>query len=712
MTANATIFIINHSTTPVAALKKSLASVQQQLPTGSEVLVISAAPLPADVVAPTQVILAEPTWDNLLVQAQAHGHADFITFLAGEDFFMADTLPAALDELDQKDVELGTSPTVHLQDGMFTFHYPFRSELGFLNTNNVIPAMRSNLEAIAMKGVFFHRRLLNELTLTDVKASSQRLFYFLVHAATKGIFMTTHCYCLVTDQAAPLPAFHWEADYEYSPAYRWVKEIQASGYQATIPARVSIALCIDNNIVDQLLPLLASINQNTTDPTTVYIVAYQLSAANQARLQQLAALFSRIQVAFRPLSKALHQMIEPIKIKTNLPIATYTRVLLPYLFPELDRLLYLDTDTLVLNSLHQLWHTDLAGHFLGAGTDISVIEHYSHQMFMDQGEHYFNSGVLLMDLHLIRQYQTSALLIKTALDAGNWFIQADQDAHNLFYFDAYYPLEMGNNYGTTFFRYFPRPTAEITVLHYYVHKPWKNMTWVPHTPRDLAAVQQYRRLLRQTHLKLGDQPQQISVILDARQPNPLDLQHFQNCLENFVNQDYTNLAFLIVINAPLPEEVQTYLNEMQKYYPLQIIKAATLTPAWQAAQGEFVYFFRVADHLRERTLLTKLVTYLNQGASVALTNYQRTATDVSLVYTAALDQARHYLPREAADPLAVEAQSRLLGQLVKKVHFPDLATTPEATWPARLKEQSPLTCYLARDPWVWHFKQHPTEEDG
>ena len=711
MTANATIFIINHTTTPVAALKKSLASVQQQLPAGSEIFIISATPLPADVAAPAQVIVTEPTWDNLLAQAQTHGQADFITFLAGEDFFMTDTLPAALDELDQKDVELGTSPTVHLKDGMFTFHYPFQSELGLLNGNNVIPAMRSTPEAIAMKGVFFHRRLFSELALTAVHDSPQRLFYLLVHVATKAIFMTTHCYCLVTDHAAPLPAFQWENDYEYSPAHRWVKAIQASGYQATIPTRVSIALCIDNNIVDQLLPLLASINQNTTDPTTVYIVAYQLSAANQALLHQLAALFSRITVEFRPLSKALHQMIEPIKIKTNLPIATYTRVLLPYLFPELDRLLYLDTDTLVLNSLHQLWHTDLAGHFLGAGTDISVIEHYSHQMFMEQGKHYFNSGVLLMDLHLIRQYQTSALVLKTAIDAGNWFIQADQDAHNLFYFDSYYPLEMGNNYGTTFFRYFPRPTSEITILHYYVHKPWKNMTWLPHTPRDLAAVQQYRQLLRQTHLKLGDQPHQISVILDARQPAPLDYQHFQNCLENFVNQDYTNLTFLIVTNTSLPAEVTAYLTDMQKYYPLQIIQADTLTPAWQAAHGEYVYFFRVADYIRERTLLTQLVSYLNQGASVALTNYQRMATDTAIIYRAALDQERHYFPTATADPLAQEAQTRLWGQLVRKAQFANLATIAAETWPAQLREQSPLTCYLAQDPWVWHFEQHPEEED-
>lgn len=706
MTTAATIFIVNHTGTTPAALQKSLTSVTDQLPAGSEYFVVSPTPLPSATVPPAHCLVADPTWANLMTLVQTHGQADFITFLAGEDFLMPDTLGAALDELDQKDVEFGTSPATHLDGSTFHFFSPTQSANGLINTNNLIPAMRNDLDAIAMHGVFFHRQLLAALKDVDLKNSPQRLFYFLVHAATKGLFMTTHCYCWVSERSAPILPFQWQEDYEYSPAHRWVKEIQASGYQATVPDQVSIALCLDDNLIDQLLPLLASINQNTTDPTTVYVVAYQLASANQARIKQLAALFPQLRVEFRPLPKFLHQMIEPILIKKNLPIATYTRVLLPYLFPELERILYLDTDALVLNSLHQLWHTDLGGRFLGAATDIAVIEHNRHRMFMDQFDNYFNSGVLLMDLHLMRQYQTSAFLIQTALDAGPWFIQADQDAHNLFYFDAYCPLEMGNNYGTPFFRYFPRPKAEITILHYYFHKPWKNLTWLPHTPRDLAAVQEYRQLLRTTHLKLGDQPHQISVILDARTPAPLDYQHFQNCLESFCRQDYTNLEFLIVSDEALPKESQAYLTEMQKYYPLQIIQATTLTPAWQAANGELVYFFRVADYVDDLKLLTTLVKEIDLGASVALTNYQRSATDTHLIYRAALDQKLHHWNGASPDPLAHEAQDRLLGQLVVKDQFAALTTVAEADWPAFITAHSPLTSYSARDPWVWHFVQN------
>ncbi|MCC4478559.1 hypothetical protein LMB76_10120 [Limosilactobacillus reuteri] len=44
----------------------------------------------------------------------------------------------------------------------------------------------------------------------------------------------------------------------------------------------------------------------------------------------------------------------------HLPRSAYYRILLPNLLPEVDRVLYLDYDTLVLGDLTTLWHSDLA----------------------------------------------------------------------------------------------------------------------------------------------------------------------------------------------------------------------------------------------------------------------------------------------------------------------------------------------------------------
>jgi lipopolysaccharide biosynthesis glycosyltransferase len=76
--------------------------------------------------------------------------------------------------------------------------------------------------------------------------------------------------------------------------------------------------------------------------------------------------------------------------------ATYRRLLLPELLPELDRLIYLDADIIVRDDLAELWTTALDDHPLGAVPDAWAADNAVMRQRFPSG--YFNSGVLLMDL--------------------------------------------------------------------------------------------------------------------------------------------------------------------------------------------------------------------------------------------------------------------------------------------------------------------------
>ena len=88
------------------------------------------------------------------------------------------------------------------------------------------------------------------------------------------------------------------------------------------------------------------------------------------------------------------------------PQAMYYRLLAPHLLPEgLDRALYLDPDTLVINSLRPLWDLDLAGHLFAAASHTGKTElvHNLNQVRLKTDREYFNSGVLLMNLEAGRR---------------------------------------------------------------------------------------------------------------------------------------------------------------------------------------------------------------------------------------------------------------------------------------------------------------------
>jgi lipopolysaccharide biosynthesis glycosyltransferase len=95
---------------------------------------------------------------------------------------------------------------------------------------------------------------------------------------------------------------------------------------------------------------------------------------------------------------------------TYLSKMAYGRILIPKIVPtDVSRVLYVDTDTLILNSLEPLWQTDLEGHPLGAVQDYDDGRNGDFDLQAGQSENSlykglprvqrcFNSGVLLIDL--------------------------------------------------------------------------------------------------------------------------------------------------------------------------------------------------------------------------------------------------------------------------------------------------------------------------
>lgn len=90
---------------------------------------------------------------------------------------------------------------------------------------------------------------------------------------------------------------------------------------------------------------------------------------------------------------------------------TYARLLIPRVFPAtVSRVLYLDTDILVLDDLRELWKTDLEGAIVGAvldGVDPQLKGGKSGLEKVPRVRDYFNAGVLLIELDRWRKEQVS-----------------------------------------------------------------------------------------------------------------------------------------------------------------------------------------------------------------------------------------------------------------------------------------------------------------
>ena len=173
----------------------------------------------------------------------------------------------------------------------------------------------------------------------------------------------------------------------------------------------------------------------------------------------------------------------------------YLRFLAPDILPDdVSRVIYLDSDLVVLDDIGSLWDVGLAGNPLAAAPDLDwwgdVPERRLLDLGLRPGHRYINSGVLVMDLAAWRREGISARLFAFAAQQGARLTYHDQDALNVVLQDRITLLARRWNVQTLWYTRFVRTqfpqefraTAEIrrrpAILHFSTkHKPWKFRVW-------------------------------------------------------------------------------------------------------------------------------------------------------------------------------------------------------------------------------------------
>ncbi len=108
----------------------------------------------------------------------------------------------------------------------------------------------------------------------------------------------------------------------------------------------------------------------------------------------------------------------------------YNRLFLTeYLPPDVDRVLYLDSDTLIEQPLNKLWNQDLTGYYL-AGVDDCLSSNYRNLVGLGKEGTYVNSGVLLINVEKWREDRICQRFIDMIIKNNGFFIFNEQTAIN------------------------------------------------------------------------------------------------------------------------------------------------------------------------------------------------------------------------------------------------------------------------------------------
>jgi lipopolysaccharide biosynthesis glycosyltransferase len=113
--------------------------------------------------------------------------------------------------------------------------------------------------------------------------------------------------------------------------------------------------------------------------------------------------------------------------------ATWYRTFLPDLLPDVSRVLYLDADVLVLDSVAPLFDMDMTSKLVAAVTNVLGPEAVERPgaLRIAHPKGYFNAGVMVLNLDLMRREESSRAICEFGRAHAEELVWRDQDALNV-----------------------------------------------------------------------------------------------------------------------------------------------------------------------------------------------------------------------------------------------------------------------------------------
>lgn len=155
-------------------------------------------------------------------------------------------------------------------------------------------------------------------------------------------------------------------------------------------------------------------------------------------------------IDFIDISKQIENIKSYFKNVYHFSIVTYYRLFIASLFPQYDKIVYLDCDLIVLGNISKLYNTPIGENILGAVPDQYVCNTEEFRTYAEKAigvdpNTYFNAGVLIISLEQFRKNDIENKFINLISEYDFDLLDPDQAYLNYLCYGKIYFLENGWN---------------------------------------------------------------------------------------------------------------------------------------------------------------------------------------------------------------------------------------------------------------------------
>jgi len=258
---------------------------------------------------------------------------------------------------------------------------------------------------------------------------------------------------------------------------------------------IHIACCFDERMELPFLVLANSIKRRLTGGRKVVLHAFHCDPLKHDKVFSGSLESDVFEVRF----SLIENPYGHLSPKDHITAAMYIRLRLPVLLQDVHRLIYLDTDVIVLTDITPLHDTDLRGRALAATLDYPLLteaqrdganlKYLKEVVKLTNWKTYFNSGVLVMDLDAFRKKNLAATAEGFIAGMEQEISHPDQDALNHALDGEFVRLDpRWNRHAFRGDEYASNPDADFADVELWKSDPWIvhycscAKPWNPHAP--------------------------------------------------------------------------------------------------------------------------------------------------------------------------------------------------------------------------------------
>ncbi len=250
-----------------------------------------------------------------------------------------------------------------------------------------------------------------------------------------------------------------------------MKSLSQYGKKAEIP----IFFACDEGFVKYTMVSMKSIMENADRSRKYHIYILHMGITEATQTKVLAMADEEFAIDFVDVTDKMRSIADKLPIRDYYSNTTYFRLFIPDMFPQYRKALYIDSDTIVVGNIAELYDHKLGKLYAGVCPDrvvaqTDILGDYVEKVLGVKRARYFNAGVMLMNCSQFRENHLLDEFLEM-LHIYLFVVAQDQDYLNLICKNQV--LYMEPKWNAQVFGELACPEEEVGLFHFNMAaKPW------------------------------------------------------------------------------------------------------------------------------------------------------------------------------------------------------------------------------------------------